>query len=102
MPVRTRRRSSTTFLRTKRHDAWRGAMPTKIFPCRSWRSCGASHDVLTTAESGRAGQANPDAGVLAFSITAQRAGLTLKPPRFIPVAPTNTGHQGEVGLTDAP
>ena len=36
-----------------------------------------SHDVLTTAESGRARQAIPDADVLAFAVAEQRIVLTL-------------------------
>ena len=41
------------------------------------------HDVLTTAESGRAGQAIPDADVLAFAVAEQRIVVTLNRRHFI-------------------
>jgi hypothetical protein len=41
------------------------------------------YDVLTTADSGKAGQAIPDAGVLAFAMAEQRMVVTLNRRHFI-------------------
>ncbi|MBM3225778.1 MAG: type II toxin-antitoxin system VapC family toxin [Candidatus Tectomicrobia bacterium] len=57
------------------------------------------HDVLTTAESGRAGQAIPDAEVLAFAITEQRVVLTLNRRHFIHLHQTAPEHAGMVVCT---
>ena len=54
------------------------------------------HDVLTTADSGRAGQAMPDADVLAFAVAAQRIVLTLNRRHFIRLHQTTPGHAGIV------
>ncbi len=60
------------------------------------------HDVLTTMESGRAGQAIPDAEVLAFAITAQRLVLTLNRRHFIRLHQTTPEHAGIVVCTYDP
>ncbi|MGH8064652.1 MAG: DUF5615 family PIN-like protein [Candidatus Entotheonellia bacterium] len=52
------------------------------------------HEVLTTAESGRAGQAIPDPDILAFAIVEQRIVVTLNRRRFMQlhhVVPEHTG-----------
>jgi hypothetical protein len=54
------------------------------------------HDVLTTAESGRAGQAIPDADVLAFAMAEQRIVVTLKRHHFIRLHHTTPAHAGIV------
>jgi hypothetical protein len=41
------------------------------------------HDVLTTAESGRAGQAIPDTDILAFAVAENRIVVTLNRRHFI-------------------
>lgn len=60
------------------------------------------HDVLTTAESGRGGQAIPDAEVLAFAIGKQRAVLTLNRLHFIRLHYTVPEHAGIVVCTFDP
>ena len=60
------------------------------------------HDVLTTAESGRGGQAIPDAEVLAFAIAEQRAVLTLNRLHFIRLHYTVPEHAGIVVCTFDP
>ena len=60
------------------------------------------HDVLTTAESGRAGQAIPDADVLAFAVAAQRIVVTLNRRHFIRLHQTTPRHAGIVVCTFDP
>jgi hypothetical protein len=60
------------------------------------------HDVLTTAESGRAGQAIPDADVLAFAVAEQRIVLTLNRRHFIRLHQTTPAHTGIVVCTYDP
>jgi hypothetical protein len=60
------------------------------------------HDVLTTAESGRAGQAIPDADVLAFAMAAQRIVVTLNRRHFIRLHQTMPTHAGIVVCTFDP
>ena len=60
------------------------------------------HDVLTTADSGRAGQAIPDADVLAFAVAEQRIVLTLNRRHFIRLHQTTPGHAGIVVCTFDP
>lgn len=57
------------------------------------------HDVLTTAESGRAGQAIPDADVLAFAIAEQRIVITLNRRDFIRLHQISQEHAGIVVCT---
>jgi uncharacterized protein DUF5615 len=54
------------------------------------------HDVLTTAESGKAGQAVPDADMLAFAVAAQRIVVTLNRRHFIRLHQTTPTHAGIV------
>jgi hypothetical protein len=60
------------------------------------------HDVLTTAESGRAGQAIPDADVLAFAMVEQRIVVTLNRCHFIRLHHTTPAHAGIVVCTFDP
>jgi hypothetical protein len=60
------------------------------------------HDVLTTAESGRAGQAIPDADVLAFAMVEQRIVVTLNRRHFIRLHYTTPAHAGIVVCTFDP
>lgn len=60
------------------------------------------HDVLTTAESGRAGQAIPDADVLAFAVVEQRIVVTLNRRHFIRLHHTTPAHAGIVVCTFDP
>jgi Domain of unknown function (DUF5615) len=60
------------------------------------------HDVLTTAESGRAGQAIPDADVLAFAVAEQRIVMTLNRRHFIRLHHTTPAHAGIVVCTFDP
>jgi hypothetical protein len=60
------------------------------------------HDVLTTAESGRAGQAVPDADVLAFAVAAQRIVVTLNRRHFIRLHQTTPTHAGMMVCTFDP
>jgi Domain of unknown function (DUF5615) len=60
------------------------------------------HDVLTTAESGRAGQAIPDADVLAFAMVEQRIMVTLNRRHFIRLHHTTPAHAGIVVCTFDP
>jgi Domain of unknown function (DUF5615) len=60
------------------------------------------HDVLTTADSGRAGQAIPDAAVLAFAIAEQRIVVTLNRRHFIRLHSTVPAHAGIVVCTFDP
>ncbi|MCZ6873147.1 MAG: DUF5615 family PIN-like protein [bacterium] len=54
------------------------------------------HNVLTTAESGRAGQAIPDADVLAFAVAERRIVVTLNRRHFIRLHATMPEHAGMV------
>jgi Domain of unknown function (DUF5615) len=60
------------------------------------------HDVLTTAESGRADQALPDADVLAFAMMEQRIVVTLNRRHFIRLHHTAPAHAGIVVCTFDP
>ena len=60
------------------------------------------HDVLTTADSGWAGQAIPDAEVLAFAIAALRSVVTLNRRHFIHLHHTTPEHAGIVVCTFDP
>ncbi len=60
------------------------------------------HDVLTTPESGRAGQAIPDADVLAFAVAEQRIVVTLNRRHFIRLHSTMPEHAGIVVCTFDP
>jgi hypothetical protein len=60
------------------------------------------HDVLTTAESGRAGQAIPDADVLAFAVVEQRIVVTLNRRHFIRLHHITPAHAGIVVCTFDP
>jgi Domain of unknown function (DUF5615) len=60
------------------------------------------HEVLTTAESGRAEQAIPDAAVLAFAVAEQRVMLTLNRRHFIRLHQTTPEHTGIVVCTVDP
>ena len=60
------------------------------------------HEVLTTAESGRAGQAIPDADVLAFAVAEQRIVVTLNRRHFIRLHRTTPRHAGIVVCTFDP
>jgi hypothetical protein len=60
------------------------------------------HDVLTTADSGRAGQAIPDADVLAFAVAAERIVLTLNRRHFIRLHHITPTHAGIVVCTFDP
>jgi len=60
------------------------------------------HEILTTAESGRAGQAIPDADVLAFAVAEQRVVLTLNRRHFIRLHQTIPEHAGIVVCTVDP
>jgi hypothetical protein len=60
------------------------------------------HDVLTTADSGRAGQAIPDADVLAFAVEDDRIVVTLNRRHFIRLHHTTPAHAGMVVCTFDP
>jgi len=60
------------------------------------------HDVLTTFESGRAGQAIPDVDVLAFATAEQRTVITLNRRHFIRLHYTTPAHAGIVVCTFDP
>lgn len=60
------------------------------------------HDVLTTAESGQAGQAIPDAEVLAFAMAERRVVLTLNRRHFIRLHHATPQHPGMVVCTYDP
>jgi hypothetical protein len=60
------------------------------------------HTVLTTADSGRAGQAIPDADVLAFAMAEQRIVITLNRRHFIRLHHTTPAHAGMVVCTFDP
>lgn len=60
------------------------------------------HDVLTTAESGRAEQAIPDPEVLQFAVAEDRIVVTLNRRHFIRLHQTNPTHSGIVVCTFDP
>jgi hypothetical protein len=60
------------------------------------------HDVLTTVESGRAGQAIPDPAVLAFAVAEHRIVVTLNRRHFIRLHQTTPTHAGIVVCTFDP
>jgi hypothetical protein len=60
------------------------------------------HDVLTTQEAGKAGQAIPDEDVLAFAHTRERALLTLNRRHFVRLHTTPTEHSGIIACTIDP
>jgi hypothetical protein len=57
------------------------------------------HDVLTTMESGKAGQAISDEAVLAFAATEQRVLVTLNRKHFIRLHTLQPDHAGIVVCT---
>ena len=57
------------------------------------------HDVLTTAEHGKAGQAIPDADVLGFAITETRILMTLNRRHFIRLHADTPDHEGIIVCT---
>ena len=54
------------------------------------------HDVLTTQDAGKSGQAVPDQDVLAFAISTGRAVLTINRRDFIYLHNRNAAHAGIV------
>jgi hypothetical protein len=60
------------------------------------------HDVLTTVDSRRAGQAIPDAEVLAFAIAELRSVVTLNRRHFIQLHHATPEHAGIVVCTFDP
>ena len=63
---------------------------------------GLGHDVLTTVESGRAGQALPDADVLGFAVAEDRIVITLNRRHFIRLHHTMPTHAGIIVCTSDP
>lgn len=57
---------------------------------------GLGHEVLTTIESGRAGQAMPDAEVLGFAVAEDRSVITLNRRHFIRLHHTTPTHAGMI------
>lgn len=60
------------------------------------------HDVLTSHESGQAGQALPDENVLAFAVTEARILLTLNRKHFVRLHQTCPDHAGIIVCTFDP
>jgi len=60
------------------------------------------HDVLTSREAGKAGQAIPDAEVLAFAVADDRAILTLNRRDFIRLHNLSATHAGIIVCTYDP
>lgn len=60
------------------------------------------HDVLTTQDSGKAGQAIPDEEVLAFSVAQNRILLTLNRKHFIRLHGVHPDHAGIIACTFDP
>jgi hypothetical protein len=58
------------------------------------------HDVLTAHEAGRAGQRIPDADVLAFAVSQNRAVLTFSRRDFIRLHSSSQPHCGIIVCTD--
>ena len=71
-------------------------LPT-VEALRQW-----GHNVLTTAESGRAGKAISDEDVLAFAVAEQRIVVTLNRRHFIRLHHTTPAHAGIVVCTFDP
>jgi hypothetical protein len=65
-----------------------------VVALRQW-----GHDVLTVQEAGQGGQALPDAAVLAFAQTQDRAVLTLNRKHFIHLHAVQPDHAGLVVCT---
>ena len=63
---------------------------------------GLGHDALTTVESGRAGQAIPDADVLGFAVAEDRIVITLNRRHFIRLHHTTPTHAGIIVCTFDP
>jgi predicted dinucleotide-binding enzyme len=61
---------------------------------------GHGHDVLTAYEAGRAGQRIPDADVLAFAISQNRAVLSFNRCDFIRLHNSGQPHCGIIVCTD--
>lgn len=57
------------------------------------------HDVLTTFETGNAGQAIPDTAVLSYAVQARRAVLTLNRDDFIRLHRQSSEHAGIIICT---
>ena len=57
------------------------------------------HDVLTTAESGKANQAIPDEDVLAFATEQKRVVVTFNRKHFIQLHNSDTNHAGIIVCT---
>ena len=60
------------------------------------------HDVLTSYESGKAGQAIPDEAVLAFAVNDERILLTLNRKHFIRLHALEPNHAGIIVCTFDP
>ena len=60
------------------------------------------HDVLTSYESGNAGQAVPDAAVMAFAVSSKRTLLTLNRKHFIRLHQAKPDHSGIIVCTFDP
>jgi hypothetical protein len=60
------------------------------------------HDVLTTQETGNAGQAVPDEAVLDFAIKEERAVLTINRKHFIRLHRERSSHAGIIVCTYDP
>jgi len=57
------------------------------------------HDVVTVAETGKANRATPDAEILEFAISKDRAVLTLNRKHFLALDAKNPFHAGMVVCT---
>ena len=60
---------------------------------------GLGHDVLTTAESGHAGQQMTDSEVLAYAISVERAVLTYNRRHFVALHQQRPAHAGIIVCT---
>jgi len=60
------------------------------------------HDVLTSYDSGRAGQAVPDEDVLAFAVAEERILITLNRKHFVRLHQTHVDHTGIIVCTFDP
>lgn len=70
------------------------------FPRRAVEALRAlGHDVLTTQESGNAGQGIPDEDVLTFATTQQRIVITFNRKHFIKLHQQNSHHAGVIVCT---
>ncbi|MBC8159686.1 MAG: DUF5615 family PIN-like protein [Roseiflexaceae bacterium] len=63
---------------------------------------GLQHDVLTTAEAGKAGQAIPDEAVLAFAVNQARVLITMNRKHFIRLHRLQPDHSGIIVCTFDP